>query len=66
MLKSGFDPEALAEMFASASAKQTAQIRDAVTRATLAASLAAVARDVGGGLAHLVDRVGHRDRQADA
>jgi hypothetical protein len=37
MLKSGFDPEALVEMFASASAKQSAQVKDTVTRATLAA-----------------------------
>lgn len=37
MMKSGFDPEALVEMFASASAKQTAQVKDAVTRTTLAA-----------------------------
>lgn len=36
-MKSGFDPEALVDMFASASAKQTAQVKDAVTRSTLAA-----------------------------
>jgi hypothetical protein len=36
-MKSGFDPEALVDMFASASAKQTAQVKDAVTRTTLAA-----------------------------
>ncbi|MBL8320053.1 MAG: hypothetical protein JNJ42_16710 [Burkholderiaceae bacterium] len=37
MQKFGFDPDALVEMFASASAKQSAQVKDAVTRATLAA-----------------------------
>lgn len=37
MPTSGFDPDALVTMFASASAKQTTQIKDAVTRATLAA-----------------------------
>lgn len=37
MLKSGIDQEALIEMFASASAKQTAQLREAVGQATLKA-----------------------------
>jgi hypothetical protein len=37
MQKSGFDPEALVSMFASAGAKQSAQVKEAVTRATLAA-----------------------------
>lgn len=37
MLKSGIDQDALIEMFASASAKQTAQLRDAVGQATLKA-----------------------------
>jgi uncharacterized protein YjgD (DUF1641 family) len=37
MAKSGIDQEALVSMFASASAKQTDQIRNAVTRATLGA-----------------------------
>lgn len=37
MLKSGIDQDALIEMFASASAKQTAQLRDAVSQATLKA-----------------------------
>jgi uncharacterized protein YjgD (DUF1641 family) len=37
MPATGFDPDALVSMFASASARQTAQIKDAVTRATLAA-----------------------------
>jgi hypothetical protein len=37
MQKFGFEPDALVEMFATASAKQTAQVKDAVTRATLAA-----------------------------
>jgi hypothetical protein len=37
MLKSGIDQEALIEMFANATAKQTAQLRDAVGQATLKA-----------------------------
>jgi hypothetical protein len=37
MLKSGIDQDALIEMFASASAKQTAQLRNAVGQATLKA-----------------------------
>lgn len=37
MPKSGIDQDALIEMFASASAKQTAQLRDAVSQATLKA-----------------------------
>ena len=37
MIKSGIDQDALIEMFASASAKQTAQLRDAVGQATLKA-----------------------------
>ena len=37
MQKSAFDADALVSMFQSASAKQTAQVKDTVTRATLAA-----------------------------
>ena len=37
MLKSGIDQDALIEMFASASAQQTAQLREAVSQATLKA-----------------------------
>lgn len=37
MLKSGIDQDALIDMFASASAKQTAQLREAVSQATLKA-----------------------------
>lgn len=37
MLKSGIDQDALIEQFASASAKQTAQLKTAVTEATLKA-----------------------------
>lgn len=37
MLKSGIDQDALIEMFASASAKQTSQLREAVSQATLKA-----------------------------
>lgn len=37
MLKSGIDQDALIEMFASASAKQTAQLREAVSQATVKA-----------------------------
>lgn len=37
MLKSGIDQDALIDMFASASAKQTAQLREAVSQATLRA-----------------------------
>ncbi|MDT7835641.1 DUF6781 family protein [Aquabacterium sp. OR-4] len=37
MMKSGVDPQALAEMFASASAKQTTQLRQAVYDSTLRA-----------------------------
>ena len=37
MLKSGIDQDALIEMFATASAKQSAQLKQAVTEATLKA-----------------------------
>ncbi|MFO1216925.1 MAG: DUF6781 family protein [Burkholderiaceae bacterium] len=37
MQKLGFDPDALVSMFASAGATQSAQVKEAVTRATLAA-----------------------------